>query len=414
MRLNSFHIVAPTVLCLALSACADRSPTDTGPGPLPDPRNFTTEELQVASANTDFGFELLRHVLPHSDEPNLLLSPLSASMALGMAMNGAAGETYDAMRATLGFGTMSETDIKAAYRGLIDQLRARDPGVEFRLANSVWARMGFDFQQAFLDDAGKYFDAEVRELDFQDPGSPAVINAWVNDITGGRIESIIDEIDPLDIMFLLNAVYFKAPWSDPFEPEATRPATFHLLDGGTVEAPTMVRDGQTSWHSDADATIVDLPYADGTFSMTLLQPAENRTLEQLVESLSSQQWESWLESLETSRVMLYLPRFRFQFDTGLRDALDHMGMTPAFKPHSADFSRLTTVRDDVYISAVRQKSFIDVHELGTEAAAVTAVTIGVTSMPPVIRFDGPFLFAIREAESGAILFMGLVGDPTAD
>lgn len=411
MRATSLRTIALTGLILAVSACAERDPV--GPDPLPEPRSFTLQELQLASANTSFGFELLRRVRSSADEPNVLLSPLSASMALGMAMNGARGDTYDAMRQTLGFGTLPEEQVNAAYRGLIDQLRARDRKVEFRLANSVWARLGFDFEEAFLEAARTHFDAEVSTLDFLDPASPGVINAWAEEKTAGRITEIVDEIDPLDIMFLLNAVYFKAPWAGPFEPDATHPGAFHRLSGGTVQVPTMMRDDQTIWLQNAEVEIVDLPYADSAFSMTLLQPAEGRSLDQLIESLTPERWLQWLAALETGRVMLFMPKFQFDFDTSLREALDDMGMGIAFQPHLADFGRLTTVRDDVYISGVRQKSFIDVHELGTEAAAVTSVTMSVTSMPPMLRFDRPFLFAIREGESGAILFIGRVGDPSA-
>lgn len=402
---------APLAALFALAACTDPGPTD--PGPFPARRDFSFQEMQVAGANTVFAFELLRRVHPEADAPNLLLSPLSASMALGMAMNGTTGDTYAAMRATLGFGTLREEQVNAAYRGLIEQLRVRDRKVEFRLANSVWARSGFAFEATFLDATREHFDAHVAELDFAEPHAPAVINAWADEATGGRISEIVEQIDPLDIMFLLNAVYFKAPWSSPFEPQATRAEPFQRLGGGTVQAPTMMRDGATAWFQDQEVSVAELPYADSAFVMTLIQPADGQTLDGLIGSLTPELWQGWLSSLQSSRVLLYLPKFRYDFDTSLLEPLDAMGMGIAFDPASADFSRLTRVRDDVYISGVRQKTYIDVHELGTEAAAVTSVTVSVTSMPPILRFDRPFLYAIRERESGAILFIGRVGDPTA-
>ncbi len=383
----------------------------SGPDDLEPVRAFTQTELQVSAANTRFGLDLLSRVHRSAQEPNVLLSPLSASMALGMTLNGARASTWDAMRSTLGFGGLTEAEINEAYRGLIAQLRARDPKVEFTLANSVWHENTFSVEQPFLQALRTYFDAEVSALDFRSAAAPGIISKWAEDRTGGRIRNLIQSIHPLEVMFLVNAVYFKAPWSAPFETSATAPAAFTRLDGKTVQVPTMTADQTRPFFRDEAVEAVELLYADSAFGMVVLVPGRGRTLDDLIASLSPARWQAWMDRLTPGRLMLRMPKFRFDFSTLLNQPLADMGMAVAFQAFVADFGRITRTRNDLYISRVQQKTFIDVHERGTEAAAATAVGIGVTSLPPSIVVDRPFLFAIRERSSGTLLFAGRVGSP---
>lgn len=398
-----------SLLVPALAAGCGSSPSDPGE----DPRAFTVDELQVSRANTAFGLRLFAEVSRASAEPNVLVSPLSASMALGMTANGARAETLTAMRAVLGFGGMQEDAVNDAYQGLIAQLRLRDRAVEFRLANSIWYERTFQVETPFLDTSREHFDAEVRSLDFASPAAPGTISRWAEDATGGRIRDLIQSINPLEVMFLVNAVYFKAPWSTPFEPNQTRPGDFTRADGRVVQAPMMHVDAPRPFLRNAEVEAVELLYADSAFGMVVVMPAPGRTLDELAASLTPERWDQWMAGLNSGRLLLEMPKFRFDFSEKLNDALTAMGMGVAFVPLVADFGRITTSRNDLYISRVVHKTFIDVHELGTEAAAATAVGIAVTSLPPSITIDRPFLFAIRERTSGAILFIGRVGDPTA-
>jgi serine protease inhibitor len=408
MRMNFRYAVIGGAAVL-LGACAEK--TLVGPEPQEPVRPFTAVERQVSGANTGFGLTLLQRVHSSESAPNVLLSPLSASMALGMALNGASGETFDAMRTTLGFSDLQQTQINEAYRGLIAQLRARDPGVEFRLANSVWYERTFQVKQPFLDAARTYFSAQVTPLDFRSPTAPRTISQWAEQQTGGRIKDLVDSIDPLDRMILVNAVYFKAPWTTPFEPNATRNGPFTRQDGSTVQTPLMSADrGYPMYHND-DIQMVELPYADSAFSMVLLAPRTGHRLDDLMARLTPQQWADWTDRLRQQRVLLTVPKFKFEYELEMNQVLSDMGMGIAFRPFDADFTRIADVRD-LHISKVKQKAFIDVHERGTEAAAATSVVIGVTSMPPELRFDRPFIFAIRERSSGTLLFVGRVGDPT--
>jgi serpin B len=394
------------LLAAGLVAC--ESPVDESREPV---RAFSTTERAVSAANTSFGLELFRKVLPAASRPNVLISPLSVSMALGMTANGAEGATYDAMRKALGFGSLSEPEVNAAYRGLIDQLEARARNVEWRLANSVWHERTFPVEQPFLDVLRRDFDAEARALDFRSPDAPRTISSWAEQKTGGRIKDLIQSINPLEIMFLVNAVYFKAPWTTPFEPNATTDGAFRRDDGRTVTAKLMTSDATRPFAVTSEVEAIELLYADSAFGMVVVKPTKG-TVAELVAGLTAARWQAWISALQPGRVLLTLPKFRFEFEAQLKDPLVAMGMGIAFTPFEADFGRITKVRDDLYISRVIHKSFIDVHERGTEAAAATAVGVGVTSLPPVIRVDRPFLFAIRERSSGTILFMGMVGDPT--
>jgi serine protease inhibitor len=398
-----------------VAACAERSPVAPGPGtdPGPEPvRPLTTQEQRVAGASVGFGLALLRQVHGAEAAPNLLVSPLSASMALGLTMNGAVGATYDAMRATLGFDGLSEAEINAAYRGLIAQLRARDPKVEFGLANSAWYERSFAVKAPFLEAAREHFDAEVQALDFLSPEAPKTISAWAEQKTGGRIRDLVQEIDPLEKLFLVNAVYFKAPWTRPFMPQATREGDFTRLDGSTARVPLMVLDAVLLQHRDAELQAVELLYADSAYSMVLVAPAAGHSLAPLAPLLTPERWQALLAGMQAERIHLTLPKFRFDYATELSEPLRALGMGIAFRPFDADFSRIAD-RDDLHITRVEQKAFIDVHELGTEAAAATAVGVGVTSVPPELRFNRPYLFAIRERSTGTLLFTGRVGDPGA-
>jgi serine protease inhibitor len=383
-----------------------------GPADAIVPSELTPQEAVVTAANTSFGLGLLRALHAGESKPNLLLSPLSASMSLGMTMNGAAGGTFAAMRATLGFEGLDQGEINQAYRGLIRFLETRDPAVEFRLANAIWYEQTFAVRPDFFERTQEYFAAKVAPLDFFDPSSPGIINRWVEEETGGRIRDLIDAIDPLDRLFLVNAVYFKAPWTSVFIDGATVPRPFTRADGAPVEVPTMIQDGPLRWFRDDQVEAVELLYGDSAYSMVVIGPGEGGDLDALIDGLTPSLWDVWMARFEASRLMLFMPKFRFDYDVELADPLTRMGMGIAFQPWEADFSGIAPV-DDLHISRVKQKSFIDVHELGTEAAAATATVVSVTSMPPVIRFDRPFLFVIRERASGTILFIGRVGDPAA-
>lgn len=400
MRLPRFTLALPILLVAA--ACEQ----STGPRPIHDlPRPLTDAEADVARASNAFAFDLLREVIASEGDANVFLSPFSASMALGMTMNGARGSTFEAMSGTLGFGGLSIAEINASYRGLLDLLDGLDPRVELQVGNSIWYREGFPVEQAFFDTTRAYFDAEVAALDFTSPASVDRINGWVADATNDRIDTILESIGPDDVMYLINAIYFKGDWTAGFDRADTRSASFFDSSGETRtgEVEMMSRKGPTSIYTGDGFTAADLPYGGGAFSMTVVLPDPGVDVNDLLSEMSAGTWAEITGGLTESSMGIQLPKFRLEYGTSLDDALQALGMEEAFDER-ADFSGMSPV--GVMITDVLQKTFVNVDEEGTEAAAVTAVGMGVTSAPSAVVVDRPFLFAIREKFSGTILFIG--------
>ena len=403
--------IASLALALLLTSCSVTSGDGGPPALLTElPRSLSAPETLLIDAGNQFGFDLLRRAAQADPESNILLSPLSASMALGMTLNGAAGTTLDSMRTALRLGTATLTEINAAYRSLLDLLDGLDGNSEFRIANSVWADTGFPFLASFLDAARTNFDAEVQSLDLQAPASLGTINNWVNGRTNGKIPTILDQISAGEVMFLINAVYFKAKWRLPFDVKQTRPAPFYALHE-TQDVPTMNLPAALHGHAtSADADIIELLYGNGAFAMTIVLPRPGHTLADVVDGLDAMRFASWVAALQDEKFGLTLPRFRFSYQRGLNDDLSALGMRIAFDGQQADFSRMASLSpgERLFLTSVLQKTFIDVNEEGTEAAAVTSVGVGVTSAPQVIEVNRPFLFVLRERLSGTIFFVGQV------
>jgi len=381
------------------------------------PRELSSAETGLIEADNAFGLKLFARILEQQDEgANVFVSPLSVAMALGMAYNGAEGATRDAMRATLELHGLGLEEVNQSYRDLIDLLRGLDPNVEFMIGNSIWYDQRYTFQQEFLDVNREYFDAEVTGLDFTSPGAAPTINDWVSEKTKGKIDEIVSSpISPELVMFLINAIYFKGDWTRPFDKDRTRPAPFTLADGSRKQVDMMFYPEPDSvWvYADGSVTVLDLPYGGRAYSMTIVLPAEGADVGSLVASLSAEAWRAWTVGLRVERAIVSMPKFTLEYELELSDALKALGMGVAFDPSVADFTRIYDGAERVFISKVKHKTFVDVNEEGTEAAAATSVEVGVTSLPPVIAVDRPFLFAIREKFSGTILFMGVIEDPTA-
>ncbi len=415
-KFQSWAVPAALAATLALPACSDSTGPDPGP---PDaitelPRSLTGTEEQVISGSRSFGFALLREVDAEREDThgNTVLSPLSASMALGMALVGAEGETFAAMRDALGYPGMTREDVYASYEGILDLLLELDGDVEIRLANSAWSRQGFPFQAEFFEGVTRHFDATVRELDFSDPTARDTINRWVEEKTGGHIREIVQQIQPLDILFLVNALYFQGDWTTRFEKDETRSLPFLLSSGSTADVPTMTGEIPhvgLRWRENG-GLIGEIPYGGQAFGMVLVVPGPEETVDDLLTSLDEATWDAWMESLAYGEASVRLPKLELEWGGLLSEPLKALGMEVAFDPYRADFTRLSPV-PDVHISRVRQKTFMKVDEEGTTAAAATSVAIGVTSAGPSLVVDRPFLMAIRERLSGTVLFLGVVRDP---
>lgn len=376
------------------------------------PRALTAAEQKVITGSNAFSFALWQKVSAAQRDSNVFISPLSASFALGMTMNGAASQTYDEMRAALQFGGASQQEINAGYKSLVALLTSLDPAVAMQVANSIWYRNSFAFLPAFFDTTKAYFGAEVQGLDFANTAaSLGTINGWVDTKTNHRIPTIIDEINPQHVMFLINAIYFKGDWREKFDRTKTTPDSFHGTGGSTQPMQLMNAQRDSARYTQAATyQAVDLPYGNGAFSMTVLLPAPGTDIESFAASLTPETWAAITGGFHTTKLQLSLPRLTLNWERKLNDDLKALGMRQAFVPDGADFTRMAAAPagNHLYVDFVKQKTFVAVDEEGTEAAAVTAVGIGVTSAPPSMRVDRPYIFVLRERLSGTILFMGKI------
>jgi len=377
-------------------------------------RPLSVAEQQLVQTSQNFGLKLFREVNKLDTDKNLFISPLSVSLALGMTMNGASGETYTAMKQTLDFGGLSENEINTAYRSLIDLLLNLDPKVIMEIANSIWPRQGYPILQTFLDVNKTNFDAEIRLMDYSDSdAAKAIINGWVSDKTHGKIKDILDYVPSDVIMYLINAIYFKGTWTYQFDKEQTKLDVFYNYKQEAVDCQMMKISGDWLYYRDNSVQAIELPYGDSLYCMDILLPAPTQNMDDLIASLDASALDGYLNSMTKQFGTLDLPKIKVEYKLLMNDALQALGMGIAFSDQ-ADFSRINGF-GGLVISRVIHQTFVQVDEEGTEAAAATVVEIRETwHYGPEgfsMRVDRPYVFVIRERASGTILFIGKIIEP---
>jgi len=380
----------------------------------------TSEQALLVEGNSAFAFELYQAL--KGEEGNLFYSPYSISLALAMTYAGAHGETAEQMADTLQF-LLDQDKLHPAFNWLDAELAKRGEGAEgkdgegFRLniVNAIWGQKDYEFLSAFLDILAENYGAGLRILDFitETEQSRLTINDWVSDQTEGRIEDLIPQgaIDEWTRLVLTNAIYFNAAWEYPFDEDITADGLFYLLDGGQITVP-MMRQMESFGYTEGEGyQAIELLYDGGELSMVILLP-EAGEFEVFEEGVQAQQVSDIISDLQPTEVALTMPKFEFDSEFSLKDTLAGMGMPIAFSS-AADFSGMTG-NPELFISDVVHKAFVAVDEAGTEAAAATAVIMKLTAVPepPVeVTIDRPFIFLIRDIETGAILFVGRVLNP---
>lgn len=388
-------------------------------GPSEPLRELSSSETELVEADNSFGLKLFKEINTEETESNVFISPLSISMALGMTYNGAVGSTEEAMRTTLEFSNLSRDEINESYKSLIGLLEGIDSDVEFNIANSIWYRNDYTFEQDFFERSRDYFDAIVSGLDFGKPqAAKDTMNNWVDENTNGKIKEIVDYVDPInDMMFLINAIYFNGVWTFQFNKEDTKDDLFYLPGGETKECKMMEVRSRFKYFEDSLLQAIDIPYGNGNYSMTVILSGEDQDIDLMIAGLTESQWDEWMNNFTEDSVNLFFPKLKLEYEIKklLEEALTSLGMGIAFDDLEADFTGMYEP-GGIFIDRVIHKTFLEVDEAGTEAAAATVVAMGVTSIQggktyPVIRVDRPFLLAIRENHSGTILFMGKIVDP---
>ena len=371
-------------------------------------------DQSIVTANTTFGFNLFNEIRKTEQDKNIFISPFSISVALAMTLNGASGETEQAMINTLQLQGLNSESINVGYAQLQGTLKASDPKVTLTIANSLWARQGVPFNKGFLQQNSQFFGAEISTLDFTDRSAPRKINNWVNTNTKGKIQEIIDQIDPNMVLYLINAIYFKGTWETEFDPVWTRERTFHPATGGEKQVPMMMRTGAYLYHQGENFQAISLPYGNEQMSMYIFLPDRKSDLNTFLGNLDAENWENWISQFHKDTVNIVMPKFKLKYGTTLNDTLNALGMGIAFKSELADFTRMASLDDNLYLAKIDHKAVIEVNEEGTEAAAVTSVGIETAFAPPLpidFTVDRPFFFAIRDSQTQTVLFMGVVVDP---
>lgn len=383
----------------------------------PDAEVLSSFDVAMVEKTNDFGFNLYKNMAQENE--NIMISPVGVSLAMEMAYNGATGATREAMARALNIQGIDLERLNKNNQALIYLMTTADPKVTLNIANSIWMVEDFKFSEAFVETVQNDYLAEAKKLNFADSKSADVINKWVKEQTRGTIDQIVTSpIDPETIMFLINAVYFKGEWTSPFEQELTTEQSFNRTDGQTVMVPTMFQSGSFDYLKTASFEALRLPYGeDEQIAMVLFLPNQDSSLGEFQQQLSQDSWSNWMNLFEKKEGSVMLPKFSMAYENSLNQPLTDLGMGIAFAPGQADFSGMAAAgtAGDIYISEVKHKTFIQVDEAGTEAAAVTSVEVGTTSMPAYdfeLNFDRPFFYVIQDSETGAIAFMGSVLDPS--
>jgi serpin B len=383
------------------------------PVPTPNERKdipLSRSEVEMTALGNEFAFNFFKTIVQNERTVNVFVSPLSASIALSMTANGSAGTTLEEMKTTLGFKDYSLDEMNAYYKKLVNGLLTVDNTTTLGIANSIWIKEGFKVKQPFIDLNKEVYDAEVRNLDFNSPQSVDVINRWCSDKTNARITDVLESIDPDTRLFLINALYFKGIWTSKFDKRNTAPDDFTAISGQKNKVNMMHQECTAPYTSDEGLQIVELPYGNEAFGMVILLPEESLDIDRVIDRLTPADWDKWMQGLSAHTIDLKLPKFKLEYHRELNGDLMRMGMTTPFQ-NGADFSKMSDA--DLYIGMVKQDTFVEVNEEGTEAAAITVVGMLGTSAgrPQVIPFhvNRPFIYMIKEKSTGAILFMGKMG-----
>lgn len=408
MRISTFFLFG--ILSLLLITCDSTGVSEEDP-------QILAAKAKLAEADAGFSIQLFKEIHSNDSSSNIFISPLSVSMALGMTMNGATGNTLEEMQTTLGFSDLNQEEINKGYQSLLDQLENADESIEFDVANSVWARDGLIMKEEFRDAVQTYFEAETATKDFSDPGTKDEINDWVSEKTNERITQIVDVIAPEDVMFLINAVYFNGNWKNKFDSEETRDHEFLLDDNDYVIIDMMSQQNEASYLINEEFVMLELPYGNESFSMLFIKPgSQEMSIDELITNrLSTESLKEWTSNLNTGQVSYFIPKLELGYKRQMINDLIGLGMQQVFT-ESAELNNLFVEVDNLLVSSVLHKTFLKMDEEGTEAAGVTAVTVGVTSLPPPppsVVFNEPYLMILREKSTGVIAFIGKIGDPSA-
>jgi serine protease inhibitor len=384
----------------------------------------TPATAAVVKALTQFGLRLFRELtLPSGDHTasplskNVFFSPFSVAAALAMLYDGASGQTREAMTGVLGLEGLNRDEVNGAYAGLMAELTSPNSDMQLEIANSLWAKEGVPLKPEYIERNRDSYRAEIAVTDFS-PATVQRINAWVSNSTHGMIKEIVQELEPLTILVALNAIYFKGIWAEQFKKQQTEFGQFTLLNGKPTKCLMMSLSNEFGYYEDESIQAIRLPYRGGKVSMYIFLPSRDLGLDRFLQYMNVEQWDRWLITLSQSvqRVYLKLPRFKIECEAILNEPLKALGMQVAFDRGGAEFDEMCQdCPERLFVSLVKTRVYVDVNEEGTEAAAVSDWSMNITGIHavhiPEMVVDHPFFVAIRDDQTGAPLFAGVIVDP---
>jgi serine protease inhibitor len=413
-----YALAAASVVLMGVIGCSplnSKSSAVAAPGlrtelPITKPVN---PDAKLVSSNTKFGFKLFSEVVKKDEGANIFVSPSSIAFALAMTYNGAEGTTQQAMAKALEYSGLSLQQINSSNAALKSLLENPDPKVQLTVANSLWANSNASLNPSFMRSMRDFYSSRVTNLDFTKSGAADKINDWVKDSTRGKIDKIVEQISPDQVMFLINAIYFKGAWTEPFDKSQTKEHPFKQASGQEKLTPMMSQRGKYKYLETDKFQAISLPYGkDGKVSFYVFLPKDDSgNLKDFYQTLTAENWEKWMSQFRKREGEIRLPRFKMDYEVTLNDALTALGMGEAF----SDKANFSGIGKNLAISTVKHKTFVEVSEEGTEAAAATSVGIVALSAPAELPFsmivDRPFFTCIRDNQTGSILFMGSIAAP---
>ncbi|MFO6497148.1 MULTISPECIES: serpin family protein [Bacillus] len=405
MKLN-WKTAAVWIALFLIAGCGGAK--NTGPAPVPKQQSAPGAEPSFAAAEQQFAFELFRELVKQEGlSHNIFLSPYSVQQALVITANGAAEDSRKELLDALHLKRMRMTSINKASRSVKQFFHTLEHG-ELSVANSIWSRP--DVKKSFADTIKGLGHAYQLDRDLQKAADN--INDWTAKETKGRIEKIVDRVSPDTLALIINAVYFKESWKQPFDSNLTVPQKFYSSDGSSTKHPMMMQTNRLPYLENKDFQAVKLPYQDEHLAFVVILPKKTKTLQSLLPVMTYEHWRDWQKEWELKQVELKLPRFSFATEYVLNKPLKNMGMQTVF--HHADFSNLFAEKTGGFISEVKHNTFIQVDEKGTEAGAATKVEIVESAAVPDVAMtvDRPFYFAVTDEKTGMLHFLGSIAKPT--
>jgi len=420
MKEKGFSLISLTIIILT-GVFVSMVITNSLPKITPNKPNVENIKLSqgLVDAHNIFGMNALKLLIKEDSEKNVFISPTSIELALSMVLNGADSKTLDQMMETLQVQNFELAEINQRSSDLITKLTNIDKDITLHIANSIWANQGYEFKENFIATNEKFYNAETTTLNFSSPTAAPTINKWVGDNTNGKIKKIVD--DPIAgdvIMYLINAIYFKGTWTLEFDKKDTYETPFDTLSG-EQNVEMMVQKDDFMYYEDENLQAIQLPYGENeAMYMEVLLPKQKIPVGVFLDQYTTETLADILTQMTKKEGTIELPKFTTEYEKTLNEILITLGMEDAFDPDKANLTKLIASEEGrAFISKVKHKTFLEVNEEGTEAAAVTSVEIGFTAIAPSeeepfhMKVDHPFLLMIKEKETGLVLFIGQINNP---